>query len=258
MKLHTLLATLVLPFFAATAQAALVHDTQTKTYAGTAGNTSTQQGVGPLMFSLFDLNKGPLQGVYLSYGVTISGGVSGADNQTNQAVNGTMELGGSAQFESTRRFFSNTFQSLFSPVSGSKVANFSLAADPSLAIGGNGPDVFSMAGDTFTGGLEKTQVNSLFHSDFTGFGQFAVDFRTFSILQINAPGSRGFFDAPNVNLSMSLTYVYDAPDIIDPPADVSSPFLPLAGGLALLGLGAGAFRRKHKKNILPTNQSTIR
>jgi hypothetical protein len=244
MKLHTLLATLALPFFAATAQAALVQDIQTKTYAGTAGNTSTQVGVGPLMFNLFDLSKGVLQGVYLSYGVTISGGVSGADNQTNQVVNGTMELGGSAQFESTRRFFSNTFQSLFTPVSGSKVVNFSLAADPTLSVGGSGPDVFSMTGSTFTGGLSQTQVNSLFHSDFTGLGQFAVDFRTFSILQINAPGSRGFFDAPSVNLSMSLTYVYDAPEVVipEPPADVSGPFLPLAGGLVLLG--AGALRRK--------------
>lgn len=245
MKLHTLLATLTLSAFAFSAQAALVHDTQTQTYAGTAGNTSAQAGVGPLMFNLFDLSKGVLQGVYLSYGVTISGGVSGADNQTNQVVNGTMELGGSAQFESTRRFFSNTFQSLFSPVSGSKVVNFSLAADPTLSVGGNGPDVFSMTGSTFTGGLAATQVNSLFHSDFTGLGQFAVDFRTFSILQINAPGSRGFFDAPNVNLSMSLTYVYEAPDVVEPPppADVSSPFAPLSAGLALLGL-AGLRRKR--------------
>ena len=242
MKLNKL-AIVAIPLMlgASAAHASFTTPTQSFSFSGSAGNTSAQASVDPFTFSMFDSNLGDLTGVFISYSATVSGGVLGVDNQTNSEVSGDMELGGGIRFSSPFPLFDAAYQPVFDEVQGSKIANFTLAADPTLSVGGNGPDTLEITGDTYTDGRTDVSVSDILFGNFeqAGGGVFDIDFSTFSINNINAPGAFGYFDSADVDLSMSLYYTYEEPVT----TAVSAPFGLALGGLALIG-AAGIRRRK--------------
>lgn len=235
----TKLAVIAIPLMlgASAAQASLSTATQVQSFSGAAGSSSSQASVDPFTFDLFDSTLGDLTGVFLSYDVVISGGMLGADNQTNEEVSGTMELGGGVNFEGQFPLFDTAYNPVFNQVDGSKLANFTLAADPTQSVGGNGPDTVEILGDTFTGGAENVSISDLLFDNFSqaGGGSFFIDFTSFSTTLINAPGAYGYFDSPDLDMSVSLYYTYEEPAPVE-ANDVSAPFGLALGGLALMGL----------------------
>ena len=219
---------------------------QSHNYSGSAGNNSASVSIDPFTFDYFDISLGTLTGVFVSYNIEISGGFIGADNQTNKEVQGTMRLGGGAFFDADMPFLDANFNDIFNTVSGEKQESFTLAADPTLSVGGNGPDTYVMNGDRFSGGVSNVQVNTALNNNFIDSGSFDIDFSSYSILEVNAPGARGFFESPDLNIEMSLYYTYQPDAVIDDPSDattdVSSPAT--LGAAGLLMMMAGAFRRK--------------
>ena len=100
----TLLAA-VLVAASATAYADLVTPTQTETFTGVAGNDSTKEGVSPFVFDKFDESLGTLTGVFVQYSLDIANGLIGADNLTNEEVEGTGDLGGDVILSSDLAMF---------------------------------------------------------------------------------------------------------------------------------------------------------
>lgn len=229
------------------AQAELQTTVQTQSFVGSAGNTSTSEAIDPFTFDYFDTELGTLTGVYVSYDIAILGGFIGADNQTNSEVQGDMEIGGGAFLEAVNvPFMDDNYASLFQTVSGQRYETFTLDADPTLSVGGNGPDTFTINGYDYTGGIDFTAVNTAFLNNFQHDGSFDVNFRSYSVLNVDAPGARGFFDSPDMEISMSMYYTYEEP-IPDVPAEANDVTSPLAAGaLGMLLMGAGAGRRRMK------------
>lgn len=245
-----LLSTLLLTTALTTAfgaQAELQTNVQTHSFSGSVGNTSTSPNIDPFAFDYFDDTLGTLTGAFVSYNVSILGGFIGADNQTNQEVNGTMRIGGGVFLESDLPFWDTSFNAIFDTASTELTESFTLAADPTLSIGGNGPDVYTLNGNNHIDGKGYTGVNANMLSNFIGAGTFDVDFRSYAILEVNAPGARGFFDSPDLNVSMSMYYTYEAPvgtGGSGEPNDVASPFS--VGALGMVMMALGAWRRRQK------------
>lgn len=243
MKKRTLIAAIVASTLSVSAFADPVFLTQNASYTGSAGNTSSNVGIDPFVFDMFDNTLGTLLGINVSYYFAINNGIVGADNLSNEIVTGTGTLGGNLTLSSSLSFITNSFQSAFTPLSLSTTDNLYLAADPTLSAGGNGLDVDSFAGQSLFDSVSDVAINSLVWDQFTTIGsdQFDVNFNTGSIVIVNAPGSRGFFQAVDTEINMTLTYAYEAAQQ-NTTSDVSVPIGVVAfGALGLLLAGRRKF-----------------
>lgn len=241
MKKFTTVAMLIAGVFAGSANAALMTTSvQTQTYSGPAGNTSGISGVQPFTFAKFDPSLGTLIRVVSQLTFEISGGLLSVDNITNKVVSGNGSLGASVEVTGPTFFISDAFQPMFSGFDLSQMASFTLAADPTLSVGGSGPDVANLFGGTFSMSSGWLNVASFLHSSFMGSGNFDVNFDTNSDISLNVVGARGTFEAVNTNLTMNFFYEYES---ATPPAPVSVGYG--LGSLVLAGLVASR-RRKQK------------
>lgn len=240
---------LALPLLAmsAMASAELTTPTQSAYFSGTAGNTSLQEGLDPFTFDKFDSSLGTLTGVFVRYDFTIDNGLIGADNMTNEEVSGTGELGGSLTLTSELGFVNSTYNPVFEKMDLLQTAAFTLAADPTQSVGGNGPDVATLYGVQMYSDSGWVSLGSGTFNPFVGTAgdTFDVDFDTDSSVVVNVPGAQGFFQAVDTSISMELYYTYEAPAVNEPPASaVSVPAGLAAAGMFLMG--AGALRRRSK------------
>jgi hypothetical protein len=236
----TLLAA-VLVAASATAYADLVTPTQTETFTGVAGNDSTKEGVSPFVFDKFDESLGTLTGVFVQYSLDIANGLIGADNLTNEEVEGTGDLGGDVILSSDLAMFRDgTFTSIFEKLELLQSTTFTLAADPTLSVGGiEGEDVQSFEGSDFSANSGLISLNSDFLSQFAGAGEtFTVDFDSGSTTIVDVSGAQGFFQAVDMIVNMDVYYSYE--EFAEPVEsnDVPAPLGFAALGLALAGLGA--------------------
>lgn len=243
MKYTWMAATLLL---SSVAHAEIINTpTQNQLFFGTAGNKSTEPGVDPFSFSKFDTSLGSLNDVFVRYSMTIDNGLLGADNLTNDAVVGTGTLGGSVLLKPEFGFLKDDFSPIFEKISLSQTETLNLAADPTMSLGGSGPDV-----DSFNGGfLEKNvgwlTVNKVLLSNFLASptnDSFTIDIDTSSVVKVDAGGSQGFFQAVDVGVNMDLYYSYDKAPEAD-VSDVTSPGVLAAAGLVIL-IVSGGLRRK--------------
>lgn len=238
---------LVFAGMSAVASAELTTNVQNQTFSGEGGADSSVAGVLPLEFEKFDETLGTLTGAYISYSLDVAGGVIGADNLTNTEANGTGSLGAEALLleESGMNFFKEgTFDSVFEKLSRVENTTFTLAADPTMSVGGSGPDVQQFNGTTGTvdsGGF--ISLNKSLLDQFLGAGEtFTVDFDTTSVTTVSVTGAQGFFQPVNLIVGMDLYYTYEAAPTPG-PADAPAPMGFAALGLALAGFG---LRRKQK------------
>lgn len=234
---------------AGSAQAALMEtEVQKFTFSGPSGVTSTEPGVNPFVFNKFDDTLGALNNVFFRAFFQISGGLIGADNMSNDVVTGSGELGARLSLTSSIPLLNPSFSPIFTPIEVSQLAQFTLAADPTLSVGGNGPDVATLYGATLSDSKGWTPSASFLLGNFIGQGQtFTIDYRADSLINVSVPGAQGFFQVPNVYIEVEMYYQYIAPTIVTPPPqDVNAPFGLAIAGLSLMGLGA-ARRKKAEK-----------
>lgn len=238
------IATLLSIAFMGSAQAALMEtDVQKFTFSGPSGVTSTEPGVTPFIFNKFDETLGVLNNVFFRAFFQISGGLIGADNMSNDVVTGNGELGARLSLASSIPLLTPSFSPIFNPIELSQLAVFTLAADPTLSVGGSGPDVATLNGATISENLGWTPSASFLLGNFIGSGQtFRVDYRADSLINVSVPGAQGFFQVPDVYIEVEMYYQYTAPEVTTPPQDVSAPFGLAFAGLALMGIGLS--RRK--------------
>jgi hypothetical protein len=239
----TLLAALLIGMSTA-ASADLITPTQTETFTGVAGNDSTKEGVNPFTFDKFDESLGTLTGVYVEYSLDIANGLIGADNLTNEEVQGTGDLGGDVILSSNIAMFRDgTFTSIFDKLELLQTTTFTLAADPTLSVGGTeGEDIQSFYGSDFSATSGLISLNSDFLSQFVGTGEtFDVDFDSGSTTIVDVSGAQGFFQAVDMIVSMDVYYTYEELEEPASATEVPVPFAFGALGLAFAGLG---FKRR--------------
>lgn len=233
------------------ASAALMTTTiQSQSYSGTAGISSNESGANPLTFLKFDETLGNLVNVFMRADFSISGGLIGADNVTNQEVGGTGELGANISVTSSMPLFNSAYQMMFETVELSQFTNFILVADPTLSTGGNGLDVVTLYGGAINTQVDWQSVGAFFVNDYIGQNQqFNIDFNTVSIVNISAPGAQGFFQSPDFSMNIELYYEYDPTEVTttpnEVPTDVTGPAGLAIAGMSLMLLGAN--RRKNQK-----------
>jgi hypothetical protein len=242
-------ALLALPMMAMSmsANASLFTQEQVQTYSGVAGNTSAEAGLDPFSFAKFDASLGDLQNVFVQLTFTIDGGLIGADNMTNEEVTGSGYLGGASTLSSNdAQFFAwenGNLRSVFMKQELVQNATFTLAADPEMTTGGNGPDVATHYGSPYST-TESFVLADFVNSDFVGAGEsILVDYDTDSLVQVEVAGAQGFFQAVDSVMEMRMYYEYTEhaqPEI----NSVSSPVALAALGLGLMGFGAA--RRKKR------------
>ncbi len=246
LKSKLIAATLML--FTLGANAELYTPTQSEAFAGTAGNKSSEPGVDPFVFSKFDTALGNLTGVYVRYDFTILNGLIGADNMTNDEAAGSGVLGAAATFTASVPFLDyTTTQPVLTNVDLTQTADFTLAADPTMSVGGSGPDVATMYGQTMTQDSGWVRLTDFFLGDFEGAGDtFTINFDTFSNLNVEVAGAQGFFQVVDTEINFDVYYAYEeiVEPPVEPPSDVSAPLTALAG-LSLLGL-AGLRRKRNQ------------
>ena len=233
---------------ATASQADVVQDQpQSASFSGAAGNDSTEPGVAPFVFAKFDEALGKLTNVFFRTTFTLSGGLIGADNMTNDATSGYGDLGAKLFLSGSEPLLNGSYASLFSPIELTQRTTFTLAADPTLSTGGNGPDVMTYYGTTLQEQTSWRSISTTFLSNYTGAGQtFNINFDTDSSILVSVPGAQGFFQVPNVYLNVEVYYEYEPTTVQPPPsADVNSPVLAMLSGLSLIGLGLS--RRRQKK-----------
>jgi hypothetical protein len=244
-KTLVLASTLMMAF---TANAGYIYtDTQTNSFSGTAGSTSERDGVEPFVFDYFDSTLGDLLNVYVSYDLLIDGGLVGADNLTNKEVSGSLTLGGAVLMSSALPFLTDSFANIFNKLELTQSDTFTVAADPTLSVGGNGPDTYRLLGEEISGTSGLLSLNTNLLNFFTGNSgdTYTVDFDTDSVIVVDAPSTRGFFQAVDTTIEMNIVYEYEN-DI--PPAnnEVSVP-APASAFLFGLGLAGLAATRKKKQ-----------
>lgn len=227
----------------ASANASYTTEAQNQTYQGAAGAKSTESGVDSFQFEKFDSALGVLTGVNINYSFFIDSGYIGANNLSNQYVTGNAELGSNLAFD---------FSALSSyvSISSSSITNkqeFYLQPSGTENITtGSDPDKFRLDGSYGEDSVSKMFTESFILDIFTGDGGFNVDFLTNSITQITANGAgvHGLFEAVDIGLSMSVSYVYD--DFPEPEDNASAVPVPLVGAAGLAMFGLASFRRKDK------------
>lgn len=237
-------AALSLVVMSTSAQAALMSTTtQNQTYTGVAGNASNSPGLQPFVFEKFDTTLGTLLRVVARLSLTISGGLISADNMTNQVASGTGMLGAQASVSGPVPFINDQYAPMFSGFELAQYADFTLAADPTMSFGGNGPDVGTLYGGTYNKTSGWQSVASLFNYAFVGAGDLLIDFDTNSDISIDVVGARGSFEAVNAVVSLDLFYEYETIDVT-PPSAVNAGYG--MAGLAFLLLG---FRSRRKSSF---------
>jgi hypothetical protein len=230
--------------------ATYVTSTQTQQFQGIAGKDSGNDGVLPFSFLKFDSSLGNLTGVFFRSVINVNGGLIGADNTTNEQVNGSGYIGASVQIGDTTndgvQLLDGSFKPIFGPQSFIKDANFTLYGDPTLSVGGNGSDVFVMNGTSHVYDSGFLSVSSVFFNQYLGSDYFNIGFDTTSEVSVSALGAQNTFKTANVDLGLELYYQYEdfpEPEIEEPPvSNVPTPFGIASLGLGLLGFGAA--RRK--------------
>jgi hypothetical protein len=235
----------MLVFASIGAQAELVTATQTQQFAGTGGSDSTAPGFDPFTFDKFDSSLGTLTGVFVSYDFSIDGGLIGADNLTNEVVFGSGELGASLLLQSSLPFVDGALNTIFTKVDLSQFAGFTLAADPTASVGGSGPDIATLIGDSLSFNSGLFSLSAFVFNSFVGNSgdTYTVDYDTGSTTLVSVPGAQGFFQSVNAAAELSIYYSYEEPVPEPPVGDVSVPLGAGFAGLAMLGL-AGFRRRK--------------
>ncbi len=241
-----ILASLLLSTLSSTAFAsAVLTPTQENSFSGTAGNTSFEAGISPFSFYKFDSTLGNLSNVFVWYNLTIDQGLLGADNLTNDAATGVGYLGGRITLSSDLAFIDNSYQSIFNSIETTQQFNFDLAADPSYSLGGNAPDVQSFVGSEFSTHSGVFALSPLIFSQFEGGAseQFDVDFRSYSVVDVQVENAQGFFQAVDATISMGLQYEYFNNAEVGSTVDVNTP---LFGGVGLL-IAAALLSGKRRK-----------
>lgn len=219
---------------------------QTQTYTGPSGSASGFLGLSPFVFNKFDSALGTLSRVIMRASFTISGGLISADNMSNQQVSGNGFLGASAAIsEPGIIFVDDTFNPMFEGLELTQFTNFTLAADPTMGIGGTGPDVVTFNGSTLSTTSGWKNLASFFQSPFVGTsGQtLSIGFDTNSEVAVNVVGARGSFENVENTITLDMYYEYNTVDVTPPPTPVSAPLGFAALGLGLIGFAA---RRKQK------------
>lgn len=228
--------------FTVSAQAELTTETESQTYSGKAGSTSSETGVSPLVFSYFDSALGELTGVHIVYNFQTSGGLVGAENLSNQQVTGNVELGSGLFLD-----FSSVVDYLsLDPITSKQSGSFTLAAQDSVA--NSGADYYSLTGtENNVSSPLITLDNSYFLDAFKGTGNYSVDFSTTSITSVNTEGGvQGFFQAVDTVLNMSVYYSYEEYPKEPGESDISNVPAPLIGVMGLSMLGFASYRKKKK------------
>lgn len=254
MKCKTLGLTLSLLLMsgAASAEVATQYttDTQTQTFTGVAGKDSGVDDVSAFVFDAFDSSLGVLTGVYFRSVITVDGGVIGADNTTNEEVDGSGYIGASILIGDTTNdtvgLLDSSFKSIFSLQEMIDYTTFSLAADPTLSVGGDGDDTFSMAGSLHEYDSGTLSVGSYFFDDYLDSNgeTFSISFNTTSEVFVDALGAQNTFKTASMELSLELYYTYEdfaEPEISEPASDVPAPL-----GFALFGFGLLGLARSRK------------
>lgn len=231
--------------FASAANASYIYDTtQTEMFSGTAGSTSERDGVDPFTFDYFDSSLGELLNVYVSYSLLIDGGLVGADNLTNEEVSGSLTLGGAVLMDSDLPFLTSSFSNIFNKIELTQSDTFTVDADPTLSAGGSGPDTYSLIGEEISGTSGDYTLNTNLLNYFTGNegDTFTVNFDTDSVIVVDAPSTRGFFQAVDTTIEMNLVYEYET-EFEKETVETSVPS-PASFALFSLGLFGLALRRK--------------
>jgi hypothetical protein len=216
---------------------------QTQEFTGTAGNTSTEAGIDTFSFDKFDSSLGILSNVFMRTSFIIDNGFVTADNLTNQIVNGSSELGASAHFLNASEITVDaSVQPILSMMELVQTATYTLAADPTMAIGGTGPDVVTVNGVLLDQTSGWKAINLAFiggYVEVDANDDFTVDFDSASLVVVDAPGAQGLFQAVDTTIRLEVFYEYNT---FPPVTEVSAPV-----GVAVLGLGLigfGAMRRR--------------
>ena len=233
----------------ATSFAEITTSTQSQSFTGEGGADSSLENVSPLVFDMFDSSLGTLTGAFISYSMGVNGGLIGADNMTNDETSGTGSLGAEMilQEMSGMNFFKDgTYDSAFEKLTRVENTTFTLAADPTMSVGGSGDDIQQFNG---TSGVVSSNgfiaLNTNLLSQFMGSAgdTFTVDFDTTSVTSVSVAGAQGFFQPVTLDIAMNLYYTYEEvaeePEASDAPAPIGFAAL----GLALAGFG---IRRKTK------------
>jgi hypothetical protein len=252
LKLKTIALATALGLASMGASASFVTNTQTATFTGVAGNDSSEPGLSPFQFEKFDSSLGNLTGVYVRYDFSIDNGMIGADNLTNEQKGGTAYLGGSLLLDSPGQLFlDSNYATIFDKLDLTQQVSFILEPDPSMSVGGSGPDTFTYNGSALDDGLAWTALGTdqfILDSFLGNAGEtFDVSYDTDSDTRVDVPGTQGFFQAVDASISMDLYYAYEefppTTGTGETSADVSVPAGIAAAGMALFGL-AGVRRRK--------------
>lgn len=223
------------------ASAELFTPTQTETFAGPAGSNSVDVGVDPFTFQKFDSSLGTLTGIIVNYSFSIDNGLIGADNLSNAIVYGTGELGASLSFSSSLPFIDTGFATVFTQLDLGALADFTLAADPLMTTGGNGPDVAQLTGGYHEALSGPHSISPIVFNGFIGNAgdTYDVNFNVGSITLVSVPGAQGYFQTVDSFVSLDITYQYESNTPVT--SDVN---LPLSAAAGLLMLGFGAVRRR--------------
>tara|TARA_Y100000310_G_scaffold345060_1_gene461491 strand:- start:1016 stop:1735 length:720 start_codon:yes stop_codon:yes gene_type:complete len=234
------LLAVALVFAASSANAAYTTTAQTSSYDGAAGSKSTEEGVSAFSFSKFDTSLGVLTGVKFTYDFSILGGYIGATNQSTQVVSGDAELGSSVSFD-----FSDVSEYL-------NISSSSLTQDQLFTLQPTGAaddaDKFRLDGASLNTSKSKTVTESFILDQFVDGGLFTVDFLTSSITDIttNGAGVQGIFEAVDISLAMSVSYIYEDFPEPEEPSNVENVPVPLIGAAGLVMFGLAGMRRKSK------------
>jgi hypothetical protein len=214
--------------------------TQNFSFVGSADSSSLEPGGAPFLFNKFDGSLGDLTGVFVLYDFAIMNGLLGADNKTNAQVSGSGDLGAAVALTSNVQFLNNDLSGLFNRVSLLHSFEFTLAADPTLSIGGDGPDTSTMLGATlFRDSGWKRASNINYASFYGGPGEkITINFDMDPTAIVRVVGAQGFFQSVDTELNMSMYYTYSAPLVVQPPTNVPAPIGMAIMGLAMIGFGA--------------------
>ncbi|NVK55427.1 MAG: choice-of-anchor E domain-containing protein [Alteromonadaceae bacterium] len=217
---------------------------QTETYAGTAGNVSDGSVIQPFIFEKFDSALGTLTDVIFSYTFSINNdndtetGYITVDNKTNAEQTGEATLGASLTFSSTDidGFAQYTlFYADGTPKSLSDVFDFTVAADPTLSTGGNGPDRVTFFGTpdskTFTPNTSGILNEFIGNSSDT----LTFNFVTTSVGAVSVGGAEVSTTAVDMALAMNIQYEYT------PFAEPTDTPIPAPGAFALCLLAVSVF-----------------
>jgi len=188
-----------------------------------------------LALDKFHGNLADLLSVQFKLTLHIDGGFLCVDNDGADPATVTVNLGATAAITSVEVTLLNN---LFQPVTGTASAS---SGDMFNLAGDNGDGAFNVDcsapdGATHTGGmasdLKSGFINSLFHSQYVGLGQFHVDLNAMQILDFGSVGGvEGAFSPVMADGTVMVTYV----------------FVPEPATFGLLALGSLFLRRTRRR-----------